>query len=320
MPLISSDLIRLCVAPMMGYTDRFCRTFHRLLAPSARLYTEMIHANALLYGREELIAYHPMENPVALQLGGADPFVLAKATQIAAKLGYAEVNLNCGCPSGRVQSGGFGACLMLQPDCVVACVQAMVDAAQVPITVKCRLGVDNLFTYNNFADFIRRVMSAGAAMVIVHARQALLDGISPKENRQIPPLCYDWAYQFKREHPHFPLVLNGGITDLDQVRIHLNQVDGVMLGRSAYHTPYLLHQIDSALFQNPLQTRVALLQAWRKYVEQDLATGVPLKHMARHVLGLFHGQPGGKRFRYLLSNGTINDWRLVDRAIEAMYL
>ena len=304
----------------MGYTDRFCRSFHRLIAPSTRLYTEMVHANALIYGRKERIALRSMENPVALQLGGSEPDVLAKAVQIAAKIGYSEVNLNCGCPSGRVQSGGFGACLMLEPHRVVACVKAMVAATYQPITVKCRLGVDNTFRYEHFASFVENVAEAGAAMVIVHARQALLNGISPKDNRQIPPLCYEWVYRFKREHPTLPLVLNGGVTDLDQTRVHLNHVDGVMVGRSAYHTPYLLHQIDAALFKNPMKTRVELLRAWRTYAEEDLACGVSIKQIVRPVLGLFHGQAGGKCFRSILSNATSNDWQLIERALEAACL
>ena len=320
MSAVSIDKIRLCVAPMMGYTDRFCRTFHRLLAPSTRLYTEMVHAHALIYGSKERVAFRSMENPVALQLGGCEPAVLARAAQIAAKIGYSEVNLNCGCPSGRVQSGGFGACLMREPHRVVACVQAMVAAIQQPITVKCRLGVDNTFCYEDFASFVEDVAEAGAAMVIVHARQALLDGVSPKDNRQIPPLCYEWVYRFKREHPRLPLVLNGGVTSLDQTRVHLSKVDGVMVGRSAYHTPYLLHQIDAALFKNPLKTRVELLRAWRDYAEADLASGVSIKQIVRPVLGLFHGQPGGKRFRSVLSNTSSNDWQLIERAMEAACL
>ena len=256
---LSPNAIQLCVAPMMGWTDRYCRSFHRVAAPFSRLYSEMVHANAVIHGPRSALAFDPFEQPVALQLGGSDPALLAKATQIADQLGYAEVNLNCGCPSGRVQSGGFGACLMLRPERVVACVQAMVDVSSVPVTVKCRLGVDNTFTYEQFSQFVGSVIDAGASMVIVHARQALLNGVSTKDNHQIPPLCYDWVYRIKRAYPSVPIVLNGGIGTVLEAQAHLEHVDGVMLGRTAYHTPYLLHQLDAALSGRPVRSRAELL-------------------------------------------------------------
>ncbi len=240
--------LRLSVAPMMDWTDRHCRYFHRLLAPSARLYTEMVHANAVIHGdRERLLGFDPSEQPLALQLGGSDPVLLAQAARIASEWGYAEVNLNCGCPSDRVQAGRFGACLMREPALVAECVAAMCQATDIPVTVKCRLGVDEDNDYDAFASFVDQVLAAGSAMIVVHARNAWLKGLSPKENREIPPLRYDWAYRLKQERPEVPVVINGGIAEVDAALAHLSQVDGVMLGRAAYHDPYVLHRLAAAL-------------------------------------------------------------------------
>ncbi|QNR97583.1 tRNA dihydrouridine(20/20a) synthase DusA [Stenotrophomonas sp. 169] len=319
MKILKSERIRLCVAPMMDWTDRHCRVFHRLLAPGARLYTEMVHANAVIHGdRERLLGFDPVEQPLALQLGGSEPALLAQAARIAQDWGYDEVNLNCGCPSDRVQAGRFGACLMREPALVADCVAAMVAAVDIPVTVKCRLGVDDDSEYERFAEFVDRQVQAGAPMVVVHARNAWLKGLSPKENREVPPLRYDWAYRLKQEHPQLPVVLNGGLASIDAVQAQQGKVDGVMLGRAAYHDPYLLHQLESLHTGAPLQTRQALLRALRPYVEAKLAEGAALKHISRHILGLFHGQPGGRAFRQILSEGAHRegaDWSLVEQAL-----
>ncbi len=314
-----ADSLRLSVAPMMDWTDRHCRVFHRLLAPGARLYTEMVHANAVIHGdRERLLGFDPVEQPLALQLGGSEPALLAQAARIAQDWGYDEVNLNCGCPSDRVQAGRFGACLMREPALVADCVAAMVAAVDIPVTVKCRLGVDDDSEYERFAEFVDRQVQAGTPMVVVHARNAWLKGLSPKENREVPPLRYDWAYRLKQERPQLPVVLNGGLASIDAVQAQQGKVDGVMLGRAAYHDPYLLHQLESLHTGAPLQTRQALLRALRLYVEGKLAAGSALKHITRHILGLFHGQPGGRAFRQILSEGAHRegaDWSLVEQAL-----
>jgi len=311
--------IRLSVAPMMDWTDRHCRYFHRLLAPSARLYTEMVHANAVIHGdRERLLGFDPSEQPLALQLGGSEPALLAQAARIAGEWGYAEVNLNCGCPSDRVQAGRFGACLMREPALVAECVAAMCEATDIPVTVKCRLGVDEDNDYEAFAAFVDQVLAAGSAMIVVHARNAWLKGLSPKENRDIPPLRYDWAYRLKQERPDVPVVINGGIAQVDAALAHLSQVDGVMLGRAAYHDPYVLHRLAATLDGTAPRPRGELLRALRPYVEAQLAQGLALKHITRHVLGLFLGQPGGRAFRQILSEGAHRpgaDWSLIEQAL-----
>ncbi|PTA72078.1 MULTISPECIES: tRNA dihydrouridine(20/20a) synthase DusA [unclassified Stenotrophomonas] len=314
-----ADSLRLSVAPMMDWTDRHCRVFHRVLAPGARLYTEMVHANAVIHGdRERLLGFDVSEQPLALQLGGSDPALLAQAARIAAEWGYDEVNLNCGCPSDRVQAGRFGACLMREPALVAECVAAMVDAVDIPVTVKCRLGVDEDNDYEVFAAFVDRQVAAGAAMVVVHARNAWLKGLSPKENREVPPLKYDWAYRLKQERPALPVVINGGLASIETVQAQAAHVDGVMLGRAAYHDPYLLHQLEALHTGAALQARGDLLRALRPYVEARLAEGLALKHITRHLLGLFHGQPGGRAFRQVLSEGAHRpgaDWTLVEQAL-----
>ena len=312
--------LRLSVAPMMDWTDRHCRVFHRLLASSARLYTEMVHANAVIHGdRSRLIGFDPVEHPVALQLGGSEPALLAQAAAIAQEWGYDEINLNCGCPSNRVQAGRFGACLMREPALVADCIAAMCAATTLPITVKCRLGVDGDDDYAAFANFANQVVAAGAALVVVHARNAWLKGLSPKENREVPPLRYDWAYRLKLERPSLPVVLNGGIADVATALAHLRHTDGVMLGRAAYHDPYMLHCLDAALNQRPERSRASLLRALQPYVQSQLEQGLALKHITRHVLGLFHGQPGGRAFRQILSEGAHRPdagWELVEQALQ----
>lgn len=317
---------RLSVAPMMDWTDSHCRVFHRLLAPSARLYSEMVHANAVIHGdRAKLLAMDPVEHPVALQLGGSDPSLLAQAARIGAGHGFDEINLNCGCPSDRVQAGRFGACLMREPALVAECVAAMIEAVAaldrpVPVTVKCRLGVDDDHDFDRFIGFIDAVAAAGCRMFVVHARNAWLKGLSPKENREVPPLRYDWAYRLKRERPGLQIVVNGGIASVDEVRAHLEHVDGAMLGRAAYHDPYTLHLADAALRGVAPLPRAELLRALRPYAEAQLAQGVPLRHLSRHILGLFHGQPGGRGYRQVLSAGAHRPgagWALVEQALAA---
>ena len=318
-PAIPAEQVRLSVAPMMDWTDTHCRVFHRLLAPHARLYTEMVHANAVIHGdRDKLLALDPVEHPVALQLGGSEPALLAQAARIGAEHGFDEINLNCGCPSDRVQAGRFGACLMREPALVADSVAAMVAACDVPVTVKCRLGVDDDEHFEVFRDFIDRVADAGCRMFVVHARNAWLKGLSPKENREVPPLRYEWAYQLKRERPGLQVIVNGGIATEAEATAHLAHADGAMLGRAAYHDPYLLHRIDVAWFGGELRTRSELLHALRPHVERWLAQGVALKHVTRHLLGLFAGERGGRAFRQVLSEGAHlpgADWSLVERAM-----
>ena len=318
---LSTDSLRLSVAPMMDWTDTHCRVFHRLLAPRARLYTEMVHANAVLQGdRARLLARDPVENPVALQLGGSDPALLAGAARVGQDHGFDEINLNVGCPSDRVQAGRFGACLMKEPMLVADSVSAMAAAVDIPVTVKCRLGVDEENDYDRFAGFIDTVASAGCRIFFVHARNAWLKGLSPKQNREVPPLRYDWAYRIKRERPDLIIAVNGGIATVEDSLLHLQHTDGVMLGRAAYHDPYLLHRLDAALSGGETLPRAQLLRAMRPYVESRLDQGLALKHIARHLLGLFHGQPGGRAFRQVLSEGAHRngaDWALMEQAIAA---
>ena len=318
---IAEDRLRLSVAPMMDWTDTHCRNFHRVLAPHARLYTEMVHANAVIHGdRKKLLAKDDSQHPVALQLGGSEPALLAQAARIGADHGFDEINLNCGCPSDRVQAGRFGACLMREPALVADCVAAMIDAApsHVPVTVKCRLGVDDDHEWAHFLAFIDTIASAGCGMFVVHARNAWLKGLSPKENREVPPLRYDWAYRLKRERPLLQIIVNGGIADFTEAGAHLDHADGAMLGRAAYHDPYLLHRLDAAWFDGAVRTRSDLLRAWRPYVEDQLSRGIALKHMTRHILGLFHGERGGRAFRQILSEGAHRpgaQWSLIEQAL-----
>jgi len=304
---------------MMDWTDRHCRAFHRVLAPQARLYTEMVHAQAVIHGdRERLLGFDASEHPVALQLGGSEPAHLAQAARIGADWGYDEINLNVGCPSDRVQAGRFGACLMKEPALVAEGVAAMLAAVDIPVTVKCRLGVDELEDYDLFRAFIDTVAETGCRVFVVHARKAWLSGLSPKENREIPPLRYDWVHRLKRERPELQIIINGGLVRVENCLDQLQQVDGVMLGRVAYHEPYRLHQLDVVLSGGELQSRESLLRRYRPYVEAQLARGVAIKHITRHVLGLYHAQPGGRAFRQVISEGAPRreaDWSLLEQAL-----
>jgi len=310
---------RLSVAPMMDWTDRHCRYFHRLLSPHARLYTEMVTSAALVRGRQlRLLEHSQQEHPVALQLGGSDPQELAQAARHGAEAGYDEINLNVGCPSDRVQSGRFGACLMREPALVGDCVKAMRDAVSVPVTVKCRIGVDDQDDYADLQHFTETMLEAGVEVLVVHARKAWLKGLSPKENREIPPLDYRRVYRLKREFPQLVVVINGGITTAEAVREHLLHVDGVMLGRAAYHDPYVLARVEHALHGVPLPSRESVLQHLRPYVEAELARGTALKHIGRHLLGLYQGEPGARGFRRILSEGAHRDgagWALIEQAM-----
>ena len=293
----------IAVAPMLDWTDRHCRFFLRLLTRRTWLYTEMITTGAVLRGdRERLLAYDPAEHPLALQLGGSDPAELARCARIAAEFGYDEVNLNVGCPSDRVQSGRFGACLMAEPDLVAACVAAMRAAVSLPITVKTRIGVDDCDSYEALMEFVGRVADGGCRMFIVHARKAWLTGLSPKENRKIPPLRYDIVHRLKRDFPELVVILNGGLTNLEQVAEQLRRVDGVMIGRAAYENPYLLAEVDRRFFGlTPPPSRHQIIRDLLPYVELQLRRGTPLHCVTRHLLGLFQGAPGARAWRRHLS-------------------
>ncbi|WP_082190115.1 tRNA dihydrouridine(20/20a) synthase DusA [Frateuria defendens] len=311
--------LRLSVAPMMDWTDRHCRYFHRLLSPHARLYTEMVTSAALVRGGQlRLLEHSQQEHPVVLQLGGSEPQELAAAARHGANAGYDEINLNVGCPSDRVQSGRFGACLMREPALVGDCVKAMRDAVDVPVTVKCRIGVDDQDGYADLQHFTETMLEAGVGVLVVHARKAWLKGLSPKENREVPPLDYARVYRLKREFPALTVVINGGIATVEAVQAHLAEVDGVMLGRAAYHDPYLLAQLEHALYGAPLPTRESVLRRLQPYVEAELARGTALKHITRHLLGLYQGEPGARGFRRRLSEGAHRPgagWALIEQAL-----
>ena len=312
---------RLSVAPMMDWTDRHCRYFHRLLSPNARLYTEMVTSSALLHGdRERLIGFDVSEHPLALQLGGSDPEELAEAARIGAQFGYDEVNLNVGCPSDRVQSGRFGACLMREPALVAECFQAMRSAVSIPVTVKCRLGVDEQDEYADLQHFIEVVAAAGCTVFVVHARKAWLKGLSPKENRDVPPLNYQRVYQLKLDFPQLAIIINGGIETVAEVDTHLRHTDGVMLGRTAYHEPYRLAELDNLLFGTCLPEREAVIERMRPYIEAHIASGGKLQHISRHMLGLFQGLPGARAWRRTLSENAHRPdagFAIVEQALRA---
>ena len=295
---------RFCVAPMMDWTDRHCRFAHRLLSKRARLYTEMLTVPAIIHGkREQLLGFDAAEHPVALQLGGSDPAGLAQAARIGEDWGYAEINLNVGCPSDRVQVGSFGACLMAEPGLVADCVAAMRATVRVPVTVKCRIGIDDQDSEADLDRFIDTVAGAGCDTFIVHARKAWLKGLSPKENREVPPLDYGRVARLKARRPELTIVLNGGIGSIGDAEAHLQVFDGVMLGRAAYHTPYILAEVDRRLFGSagPDISRGDVLRALVPYIDQHVARGGRPYAILRHILGLYHGQPRARAFRRLLS-------------------
>jgi tRNA-dihydrouridine synthase A len=299
---------RFAIAPMMEWTDRHCRFFHRLLTRRALIYTEMITTGAVLHGdRARLLTYDPAEHPVALQLGGSDPQMLAECARIAAELGYDEVNLNVGCPSDRVQEGRFGACLMAEPSLVGDCVAAMKANVNVPVTVKCRIGIDDQDPEEALEALTCAVEQAGVDGLVVHARKAWLDGLSPRENRDIPPLDYDRVHRLKAAHPALAIVLNGGIADLDQAAAQLARLDGVMMGRAAYQEPWRLLAVDAVLFGEParLESPKVAAEALIPYIERELLRGTRLHAITRHVLGLFRGVPGARAFRRHLATEAV---------------
>lgn len=292
---------------MMDWTDRHDRVFLRQFSDRALLYTEMVTSAALKHGDARyLLQHHAIEHPIALQLGGSDPKELAEAAKLGEEAGFDEINLNVGCPSDRVQSGAFGACLMANPPLVASCIAGMRKSVSVPVTVKCRIGIDDRDSEGDLIDFVRVVAGAGCKIFIIHARKAILSGLSPKENRQVPPLNYERVYAIKALFPELDIVLNGGVTSLDTAEEMLQTVDGVMLGREAYQNPYLLHGVDSRLFGEIKadKNRLQYIYQYLPYIEQQLAQGTPLQHMSRHLLGLFRGQKGGKQYRRHLSENS----------------
>ena len=324
---------RLSIAPMMDWTDRHCRAFHRALTSRALLYTEMVTAPAVIHGdRERLLGFDAVEHPVALQLGGSDPEQLAEAACIGEAFGYDEINLNVGCPSDRVQSGRFGACLMREPSLVADCMAAIKGAVAVPATVKCRIGVDDQDPAISLFETVDACAAAGVEVFVVHARKAWLQGLSPKENRDVPPLDYALVRRLKRERPHLSISINGGVASLDEAEAHLDahpelgdgvRLDGVMLGRAAYHEPAILGQADRRLFgaATPDVTACEAIERYRPYMAARLAEGVHLPAMARHMLGLMHGRPGARTFRRILTVEAVKPGAgldVVDRAVDAV--
>jgi tRNA-dihydrouridine synthase A len=309
---------------MMDWTDRHCRVLHRVLSRHARLYTEMVTTGAVLNGdRARLLGFSAAEHPVALQIGGSEPENVAAVARIAEDMGYDEINLNVGCPSDRVQSGRFGACLMREPERVADCMDAMINAVRIPATVKCRIGVDEQDPEESLFGLVDLCASAGVGVFIVHARKAWLDGLSPKENRDIPPLDYDLVHRLKARRPELTIVLNGGLASLEQAKPHLERgLDGVMLGRAAYHEPGILGAADQMFFDPdaPVVTPEAAVLAYRPYVQEQLARGVHLYAIVRHMLGLFHGRPGARTWRRILTVEGVKpgaDVGVIDRALEA---
>ena len=309
---------RFCIAPMMDCSDRHSRFFLRLFSSHILLYTEMVTAAAVVHGdHRHLLGFSEAEHPLAVQLGGSEPELLYRAAVICRDYGYDEINLNCGCPSDRVQSGSFGACLMQDPALVADCVAALRSASELPVTVKHRTGVDQQDDYDRFAGFAAAQIDAGAEALIVHARNAWLQGLSPKQNREIPPLKYDWVYRLKRDFPEQQIIINGGIRTLEECELHLQRVDGVMLGREPYHNPWVLHDVDRVIFGQADAARVERIEMLRRvypYIESQLAQGTPLSRMVRHLIGLFNGEPNARRWRRFLSENA----RGKDAGIEVL--
>ncbi len=298
---------RFSIAPMMECTNRFYRYLARLITRRALLYTEMLTVGAVLRGdRARLLSFDPAEHPLALQVGGADPAAMAEAARIAAALGYDEINVNVGCPSDRVQAGRFGACLMAEPDTVAACVAAMRRAAPIPVTVKTRIGIDARDTYEDLADFVRRVADAGCTVFVIHARKAWLAGLSPKQNREVPPLCYEFVYRLAADFHRLTFVLNGGLNTIDEALPHIGPLAGVMIGRAAYDTPYMLAEVDRRVFgaAGGGSARTDIVRLYLPFIERQRANGVPLGPLAKPLIGLFHGEPGGRLWRRHLAENV----------------
>lgn len=300
-------LQRFSVAPMLDWTDRHCRYFHRLLSEHALLYTEMVTTGAILYGKGDFLQFSQPEHPVALQLGGSNPADLAKCAQLAAERGYDEINLNVGCPSDRVQNGMFGACLMAEPELVAECMAAMREVVDIPVTVKTRIGIDEQDSYEFLTRFITLVSEKGGVdQFTIHARKAWLSGLSPKENREIPELIYERAYQVKKDFPHLTIAVNGEVKTLEECETHLKHLDGVMVGREAYQNPYLLAEVDQRLFgaDKPIIKRRQVVQKMLPYIEDEMAKGASLGHITRHMLGLFQAMPGARQWRRHISENA----------------
>ncbi|MBY8203564.1 tRNA dihydrouridine(20/20a) synthase DusA [Vibrio fluvialis] len=298
---------RFSVAPMLDWTDRHCRYFHRLLSSQTLLYTEMVTTGAIIHGKGDFLAYNEEEHPVALQLGGSNPADLARCAKLAQERGYDEINLNVGCPSDRVQNGRFGACLMAEPDLVAQCVAAMKEVVDIPVTVKTRIGIDDQDSYEFLTNFVTLVSEKGGCeQFTIHARKAWLSGLSPKENREIPPLDYPRAYQLKQDFPHLIIAVNGGVKTLAEAKEHLQHLDGVMIGREAYQSPYLLAEVDQQIFglDTPVKKRSQVVQEMYPYIEQQLAQGSYLGHITRHMLGLFQNMPGARQWRRHISENA----------------
>ncbi|CAV17316.1 MULTISPECIES: tRNA dihydrouridine(20/20a) synthase DusA [Vibrio] len=298
---------RLSVAPMLDWTDRHCRYFHRLLSQQTLLYTEMVTTGAILHGKGDFLEYNEQEHPLALQLGGSNPVDLAACAKLAGERGYDEVNLNVGCPSDRVQNGRFGACLMAEPELVADCVSAMKEVTDIPITVKTRIGIDDQDSYEFLTKFVSTVSEKGGCeQFTIHARKAWLSGLSPKENREIPPLDYDRAYQIKKDFSDLVIAVNGGITTLEQTKEHLQHLDGVMIGREAYHSPFILAEVDQQIFglDTPIKKRSQVVEEMYPYIERQLSNGASLGHISRHMLGLFQSMPGARQWRRYISENA----------------
>lgn len=302
---MKSTLNKFSVAPMLDWTDRHCRYFHRILTKQSLLYTEMVTTGAILFGKGDYLTFNAEEHPVSLQLGGSDPVSLAKCAKLAEQRGYDEINLNVGCPSDRVQNGMFGACLMGNATLVADCIKAMQDAVTIPVTVKHRIGIDQQDSYEFVCQFIETIMPY-CQTFIVHARKAWLSGLSPKENREVPPLDYERVYQLKRDYPELVIAINGGITSLEQIKIHLQHVDGVMVGREAYQNPMLLSEIDQQIFakDHAITNPISAIEQLFPYIELELAKGTQLNHIMRHTLGIFNGKKGAKQWRRYLSENA----------------
>lgn len=302
---MKSTLNKFSIAPMLDWTDKHCRYFHRILTKQTLLYTEMVTTGAILYGKGDYLAFNEQEQPVSLQLGGSDPIALAKCAKLAEERGYNEINLNVGCPSDRVQNGMFGACLMGKVDLVANCIDTMQKEVNIPVTVKTRIGIDNQDSYSFLCEFIEKVMPYTDTF-IVHARKAWLSGLSPKENREVPPLDYERVYQLKRDYPQLTIAINGGIKTIEEIKHHLNYVDGVMVGREAYQNPMLLTQIDQQIFgdDTPIIDPIVAIQTLYPYIETQLSQGGQLNHIMRHTLGIFNGRKGAKQWRRYLSENA----------------
>ena len=312
---------RFCVAPMLDWTDRHCRFFLRLISQHAVLYTEMLTTGAILHGdTERFLAMNAEEHPVALQLGGSNPDDLAAACKLAEKYAYAEINLNCGCPSDRVQSGMFGAVMMKNAAITADCVAAMRDAVDLPVTVKHRIGVDDYDSYDFLCQFVGTLSEAGCNTFVVHARKAWLKGLSPKQNREVPELNYDRVYQLKRDFPDAEIIINGGITTLEQSIEHLNHLDGVMMGREAYTNPYILATVDQDIYgaNHPVKSREKIAEQFLDYIDNEMSKGTKLHAMTRHILGLFHGMPGARLFRRHISENAYKPTATIDVLTTAL--